>query len=305
MRLAPCRLSPCRGVLRRRISPFRVSARPLSGWELAYQVPVHIQDGMEWIHATTGLPWWTSIACTTVAIRIMLLPVARKQIIISEKFSHAVRDMVGVAHLFRGHVAARAEQTQSSVPRVALQELPALIKSIRDVNLVHGTSFSGIVLPAVLNAGVFISFIVSVRWMMYDPKFIHALQEGGIWWFTDLTVKDKTIYLPLAASLINYLSLELFFPKKSADVALKIKDGIQMFIIVTFSAIVDLPSGVFMYWIPSGIFTVGQRFLFTNNSARAVMGMGPMQTTPAPDERHVAIPPATANGQNPPALKNV
>lgn len=249
-------------------------------WEVPYQVSIHIQDGIDLLHTTTGLPWWVSIGVSTLAVRTVLLPVARTQIMLSEKFSLAVRDMVGVAHLFRAHVGSRSEQTGTLPVKIAMEELPKLIKSINDVNLVHGTSFSGIMLPTILNAGVFITFIMSVRWMMHEPQFVRALQEGGAWWFVDLTTKDKSIYLPLVASLINYFSLELFFQKKSSDLGLKIKDGIQMFIIVTFAAIVDLPSGVFMYWIPSGIFTIAQRYLFANNTTRKMMGMGPVQIPP-------------------------
>lgn len=259
--------------------------RALSLWELSYQIPIQIQDGMQLLQQTSGFPWWASIGLTTVAVRLMLLPVARKQVMLSEKFSVAVRDMVGVVQLYRNHAVTRAKETSTPVPKALAQDMPQLIRAINDVNMVHGTSFSGIILPTVLNAGVFITFVLSVRWMMYDPRFVHALQEGGMWWFQDLTAKDKLIYLPLAASMINYFSLELFFPTKSpSDLALKMKDGLQMFIIATFSAIVDLPSGVFMYWIPSGIFTVGQRLLFTNDRTRKVLGMGALPKPPqAPD----------------------
>jgi YidC/Oxa1 family membrane protein insertase len=253
------------------------------------ELPGHIQDGIQYLHATTGMPWWLSIACSTLIVRSALLPLARKQIMLSEKFSVALRDMLGVAHVFRSHVKSRAKETSSSVPKVAMQELPEFIKSLRDVNEVHGTSFSGVVLPTVVNAGVFISFVLSVRWMMYDPRFIHTLQEGGIWWFEDLTKKDNLLYLPVAASLVNYFSLDYFFPKKnSSEFSLKLKDGLQMVVICTISAIVDLPSGVFMYWIPSGLFTIGQRYLFTTNRTRELLGMGPMSTPQVPSNGALA-----------------
>lgn len=256
--------------------------RSISAWEIPAQIPGHIQDGIQYLHDTTGLPWWLSIGCTTLAIRFTLLPLSRKQVMLSEKFSAALRDMIGVSHVFRTHVNAQAKETSTSAPLVALKELPRYIASIRDVNQVHGTSFSGVVLPTVVNAGVFITFVLSVRWMMYDPRFAPLLQEGGFGWFLDLTKKDQLLYLPLAASMVNYFSLDYFFPKKtSSDFALRLKDGLQMVVIGTISAIVDLPSGVFMYWIPSGLFTIGQRYLFTNNRAREILGMGPMQIPPS------------------------
>lgn len=261
-------------------------SNPASGRGLSVLsvIPSYIQHGIEFIHNASGAPWWVAIVGTTVAVRLSLLPLYRKQIMISEKFSLAFRDMMGVTHVFSNHVKQQAAQTATPVPRVLMRELPQWLRSINDVNTIHNTSFSSVILPTVFNAGLFITFVMSVRWMMTDPRYAQALHAGGAFWFQDLTFKDKYIYLPFAASLINYVSLDLFFPRNSStDFALKVKDGIQMLIIVSFSAIVSLPSGVFMYWIPSGLFTIGQRYLFTNSTSRRWLGMAPMQLPPLPE----------------------
>lgn len=37
----------------------------------------HAQSGLEWVHATTGLPWWCTIAATTITLKcIFTLPLS-------------------------------------------------------------------------------------------------------------------------------------------------------------------------------------------------------------------------------------
>lgn len=36
-------------------------------------------QGLEWVHTTTGLPWWASIPLSTLALRLLLLPISLRQ----------------------------------------------------------------------------------------------------------------------------------------------------------------------------------------------------------------------------------
>jgi hypothetical protein len=129
-----------------------------------------------------------------------------------------------------------------------------------------------------LNLSVFITFVYSVRFMIQDPSCAETLKAGGIFWFPDLTVKDKHFYLPLVAALINYFSLDIILPPKGISPRMLLfKDFSQSMTVVFFPVMLSIPSGVFMYWIPSGLYTIFQRKLFTNNRFREMVGLSPIR----------------------------
>jgi YidC/Oxa1 family membrane protein insertase len=233
------------------------------------------------VHEYSHLPWWASIAVSTVVVRTALLPLARVQTAASEKIGAAMKDMSYLMHLFSEHTRRRSKE--ENIPRVSVmqQETPRLLSGMGAVMTVHNASMTAALLPMVLNLSVFITFVYSVRFMIQDPSYAETLKAGGIFWFPDLTVKDKYFYLPLAAALINYFSLDIILPAKGISPRMLLfKDFSQSMTVVFFPIMLSIPSGVFMYWIPSGLYTIFQRNLFTNNRFREMVGLSPMRLPP-------------------------
>lgn len=54
---------------------------------------------------------------------------------------------------------------------------------------------------------VFISFFVGLRQMANVP--VESLREGGLFWFTDLTVPDQFFALPVITSLTLWATIEV------------------------------------------------------------------------------------------------
>ncbi len=255
------------------------------------------------IQNSTGLPWYVSIAATTCVVRTLLLPLSRQQILASEKLSPSIRDIAALTALFRKHVNARAKD--ESMFKIAREEVPRLISGYKAILSIREASITAVMAPIAVNVTVFLLFVQSIRLMLENPQYGGQLMHGGISWFSDLTSEDRTMYLPFAAAVINYQTLNIVIPTPEGahtrTFPLKMKDFFQTLLIISFPALVNFPAGVFMYWIPSGLYSVGQRYLFMNNSFRAMLRMPPFvrpNSSPAQQQAEAPAPPATsANSQ--------
>ena len=58
-----------------------------------------------------------------------------------------------------------------------------------------------------LQAPIFISYFFALRGMVSVP--IESMKEGGLWWFTDLTVPDPYFILPVITCTTVFITLEL------------------------------------------------------------------------------------------------
>lgn len=56
---------------------------------------------------------------------------------------------------------------------------------------------------------VFISFFMGLRQMANVP--VDSMRQGGLFWFTDLTLPDQYFALPIITSLTLYATIEVSF----------------------------------------------------------------------------------------------
>ena len=260
------------------------------------------------LQSSTGLPWYASIAATTVLVRTSMLPVARFQVVSTEKLAVTMRDINALVDLFNKHVKKRQDTEQITYTSVLKDELPKLVTGINAIIEIRETPIRAVAVPLFINIGVFATFIFSVRVMISDPNYSQFLINGGTSFFPNLTMPDRTNYLPLAAALINYASIDKLFPSNQTSPNSNservegqgLKDFFQSVIVLSLPIMVTFPSGVFMYWIPSALFTLGQRFFLTNDKIRSLMRMPPLSVlsskTPFPMDRS-DIPHMSVNNQ--------
>lgn len=118
---------------------------------------------------------------------------------------------------------------------------------------------------------------------------VPGLTSGGFWWFADLGYHDQTGLLPLVAVACTYASTELSMANSPSRFIQTLKDVVQSLLLVSFPFVVTLPQGVFMYWIPSSIFTGVQIVAMRNSSVRGVFGLKPYpKMHPPPLHRNAA-----------------
>ncbi|XP_076983341.1 mitochondrial inner membrane protein OXA1L isoform X2 [Tamandua tetradactyla] len=106
--------------------------------------------------------------------------------------------------------------------------------------------FRPLILP-LTQAPIFISFFIALREMANLP--VPSLQTGGLWWFQDLTVSDPIYVLPLVVTATMWCVLE----------------------------------AVFMYWLSSNLFSLGQVACLRIPAVRTVLKI-PQRVVHDPDK---------------------
>ncbi len=238
--------------------------------ETLMTIPHFIQTAVYGLQATSGLPWWATIGLSTVAVKLCLFPLVRKQLLISSKVAKAGPDIVKLYKLMTDRIREMAEakvgiSQQAKLPFVFFSGARSALK-------VQGVSIPMFFAYNVVNMTLFVTFVFSLRDMIIEHGDIYKMTEGGLFWFTDLTEKDKTFALPVAAIMTTYTAVEISFQRVQGKL-LFFKDFIQSLMILTLPAVVTLPAGVFCYWIPSSLFALGQSYAIRNDKFLSMIGV--------------------------------
>lgn len=239
----------------------------LGGW-----TPVGLlQHLLEGLHIGLDLPWWGAIAVGTVIVRCCLFPVVVKQ---QRHAMNMNNHMPRFQELTKKMNEARQTGDQYEMVRTS-SEMQAFVKK-HDVNPLK--SFMGIL----IQAPVMISFFISLRRMAELP--VESLTQGGMSWFTDLSITDPYYALPVLASVsmlaIIQLGGEAGVSNPQAD---KIKKYMRFlpFVILPFTA--HLPAAVFMYWLTNNTLSVVQVFALRFPEVRRKLGI-PQRVIHPPSE---------------------
>jgi YidC/Oxa1 family membrane protein insertase len=140
---------------------------------------------IEYFHVAQDMEWWAAIVATTVAMRVVALPLT----VMQQK--NAAR-----MHLAKPEIEAINKLAQThSQDKEALERYQAEIWKIwakYDCNPVKMFA------PLFVQAPVFISFFIAIQRMSAG---VPSFATGGASWFTDLSVADATYALPLLSSL--------------------------------------------------------------------------------------------------------
>ncbi|XP_030174538.1 mitochondrial inner membrane protein OXA1L isoform X2 [Lynx canadensis] len=205
-----------------------------------------IQNLLEFMHVNLGLPWWGAIAACTVLARCLVFPLIVKgqreaakihnHLPEIQKFSTRIRE----AKLAGDH----AEFYKASSEMTFYQKK-------HDIKL-----FRPLILP-LTQAPIFISFFIALREMANLP--VPSLQTGGLLWFQDLTLSDPTYILPLVVTATMWGVLELGAETgvQSSDLQW-MRNIIRVMPLAVLPITIHFPTAVFMYWLSSNVFSLGQ-----------------------------------------------
>ena len=156
-----------------------------------------VQSSLELIHNNAHLPWWASIAVATVALRLLMFPLAVRMQVNAAKIAN-INPLAQEIH-------KRMVAYKNIGNRVAeAQEAAKLMNIYKE----HGVNpLKTLFVMPFLQIPIFISFFTAIRGMAGLP--VESMKTGGIYWFTDLTVPDPTYALPLLACLTFISNIEV------------------------------------------------------------------------------------------------
>jgi YidC/Oxa1 family membrane protein insertase len=251
-----------------------------------------VQYGLQFIHDTTSLPYWQTIALSTVALRMSLFPMLRFQVASTQKLTKAMPDIQMLYRLLLN----RLSTIPKSDTHARMNAIGVFFSGVKATLTLNDVSMTRIIAWPIINVGIFATFVLSIRDMVINGPPELGLENGGFGMFTDLTGKDNRCILPLAAAALSYTGLELSMnPPSPPSTAIadqnqnknkfffRLKDGLQSLLILSLPFVLELPVGVFCYWIPSSTFMIAQSLLLRHNPAfRKLLYPSPVQHNQSP-----------------------
>ncbi len=209
-------------------------------------------DSVVDLHALTGLPWWGTIALATLIVRTATLPINVLQLRSTGRMMAAQPEL----QMFKARTDAARAAGEAVLPSVqALQ--------VREIFNKHKASPFGAIGYAVLSMPVFFSLFWVFRALVLHPDLIPMLQTGGPEWlagrWADLTRSDPTYVAPAISTLTVVLMLEMAQKENQskAPMAKVMKNIMRVVSVISFPLICNFPLGLFMFWIPSNLYSLG------------------------------------------------
>jgi YidC/Oxa1 family membrane protein insertase len=214
---------------------------------------------MEWIHTTTGVPWWGAIIGATLMVRTLLLPVAVYQQRNTAKMT-IIRPKIDELNEKQKQMREMGMMTRESIA----ENRQKMAKLFEDGGVSPWKSFA----VPLMQAPIFITYFFAIRRMAAN---IPSFAEEGTMWFVDLAARDPTWILPITSSALMLLTMELSATLDGNDKrSSMMKNGMRAVSLILIPVTASLPAGVFMYWTSSNLFTLCWTLLCKSNLVRSV-----------------------------------
>ncbi|KAG2178418.1 hypothetical protein INT44_001570 [Umbelopsis vinacea] len=227
-----------------------------------------LEAALEAIHVSTGLPWWAAIAAATVAIRICMIPLNIKVQRNNARVSNINPDLQRIMN--------NVSEAKKAGDQMAIAKYSQQAQQLFKDNGCHPAK--SLLLP-VVQAPVMISFFMALRGMAELP--VPGFLDGGLAWFTDLSVKDPYYILPVLSSAGMLAILETGSETGAANPqAAGMKNFFRGMTVLMIPFTAWMPSSVFVYWVTNNMFSLGQFLALKAPAVRSALNI-PQLVKPA------------------------
>nr|XP_057914270.1 cytochrome c oxidase assembly protein COX18, mitochondrial [Doryrhamphus excisus]XP_057914279.1 cytochrome c oxidase assembly protein COX18, mitochondrial [Doryrhamphus excisus]XP_057914288.1 cytochrome c oxidase assembly protein COX18, mitochondrial [Doryrhamphus excisus] len=244
------------GSARRQLS----SGDAASGWyhQVSHSAPVHLaEDFLVHMQQASGLPWWISIAVSTLSIRTLVtLPLAAYQLLIIGKVEALQVEIAELAKRLRYEVSVRAKERGWTEKQSRFQfrkNLRRLVSQLYIRDNCHPFKASLLVW---VQLPLWISLSLALRNLSLEESAVRPdLMTGGALWFADLTSPDSTWLLPISLGLTNLLIVEIFSLQRSNTSSLQkfVTNAMRGFSLLMIPIATTVPSSMALYWFSSSL----------------------------------------------------
>lgn len=200
-----------------------------------------VQNALEAIHIYTGLPWWGTIAVSTVVIRMILTPL----VISAQRNSAVFCNSMDEFNAVQEKMTEARQSNNTAAFHEHTQEMQSLMAA-------KGYNPLKNILVPFAQMPFFLSFYFGIRGMVNAP--VESMQHGGMSWFTDLTAADPLYILPLITCGTLWLTMNsaLATTPMTSDTAQNLTLKLMKFMpVVMFPFIMSFPSALVVYWASS------------------------------------------------------
>ncbi|XP_075229597.1 mitochondrial inner membrane protein OXA1L-like [Lycorma delicatula] len=230
----------------------------LGGWS----PPGLVQSAMEFLHISYSLPWWACVVCGTLIIRIAVLPLVIR-------FQRQMIVMNNTLPQMQVLQMKMMNARQSGNPVEAAHYSNELVNLVQTKQI---NPFKSIALP-LIQLPFFLSFFFGLRGMTELP--VESLHNGGLWWFSDLTVPDPYYILPIATCLTLLITIELGLDSGVSVNQVQIrfvKYVMRAMPIIMFPVIMNFPGIILVYWLSNNLISLIQSNVLKITSVRDFCG---------------------------------
>lgn len=263
------------------------TARP--GWyeSIAESTPVCLTEQLlVSTQQITGLPWWASIICTTLALRTAItLPLGIYQMIIIAKIKALQKEIAEFARQLRFEISVKAKEKGWSEKTCRFQFKKNLKRIVSELYVRDNCHPFKASLLVWVQLPMWVCLSLALRnlslGMGHFPFASDALlATGGTLWFPDLTLPDSTWIMPVSLGLINLLITEIFAlrqlePSKFQKYVTNFIRGISL-VMIPIAATV--PSSMSLYWLSSSCVGLAHNLLMKSPRFRSICRIPPTRS---------------------------
>ncbi|KAL1569179.1 mitochondrial inner membrane protein OXA1-like [Salvia divinorum] len=229
-----------------------------------------LQYVIDYVHTFTGLNWWSAIVVTTLLIRTLQLPLTIHQIKATSKFT-----------LIRPKLEEIQQEMKSRdmSPAAVLEGQAKMKKIFNEYGVTPFTPLKGILVVG----PVFLCFFLAINNM---AEKVQSFQQGGAFWFTDLTTPDTLYIFPVLTALSFWITVECNAQEglEGNPAAKTIKNVSRVFAALTIPLTASFPKAIFCYWITSNLYSLAYGLVIKKPEVKRMLGI--------PD---IPVPPPSAN----------
>jgi len=216
--------------------------------KLLHWVLVNLHSGIAHL-GVKGAAWGLAIIGLTIIVRLIIMPLTFKQF----------RSAQAMAAL-QPHI--KELQRKHKGDKAKLQQETMRLYRENQVN-----PFASC-LPMILQIPIFISLYWTIKGTSYlDKATTTLLNDSSFLWLKHLGAPDRT-YILLAIYVVSQLiSTELMMTKQTEKQQKMIMRAMPVFFIFILR---NFPSGLFLYWVTTNLWTIGQQMIIRRKMPHAV-----------------------------------
>jgi YidC/Oxa1 family membrane protein insertase len=235
-----------------------------------------LTDVLTWFHETAGLPWAWSIVALTVCVRMLLVPVALRQIHSMQSLQMHAPEMKALQQRYKNDRQKQSEELMKFYKENKINPYAAC-------------------LPIVFQIPIFISLFYVLK-DFEKEVFVH-FQSSSLDWLglVNITEPTKDGWGPvlLVVYVASQLTSTYLMSTQMQSLAQRVMIMVLPIIFIPF--ILNFPSGLMIYWLTTNLWTTGQGIVTRRLMPRPAVPPKRTSRTP-PKEREPAAEPATTTG---------
>ena len=224
-----------------------------------------LTDVLTWLHDTAGFSWAWSIVVLTLIVRILLVPVAIRQIHSMQSLQMHAPEMKAIQQKYKNDRQRQSEE---------------LMKFYKENKINPYASC----LPIVFQIPIFISLFYVLRG--FEKEIFPKYPGSSLDWLglVDITEPVKSGWGPLLIAVYVASQLLSTYLMATSMQSKAQRYMIMVLPIVFLPFILRFPSGLMIYWLTTNLWTTGQGVVTRRQMPRPVAPQKRSSRTPPKDE---------------------